>query len=61
MDYLVIPRGTTYQLKFKDYSNVRLLVIESFSMVEIPKHFRNDYGQLLESAPIASGISGYPN
>ncbi|WP_412503395.1 homogentisate 1,2-dioxygenase [Shewanella indica] len=50
-DYLVIPRGTTYQLKFKDYTNVRLLVIESFSMVEIPKHFRNDYGQLLESAP----------
>lgn len=50
-DYLVIPRGTTYQLKFNDYSNVRLFVIESFSMVEVPKHFRNEYGQLLESAP----------
>ncbi|QYK06810.1 homogentisate 1,2-dioxygenase [Shewanella zhangzhouensis] len=50
-DYLVIPRGTTYQLKFNDYSNVRLFVIESFTMVEIPKHFRNEYGQLLESAP----------
>ncbi|MCE9678576.1 homogentisate 1,2-dioxygenase [Shewanella sp. AS1] len=50
-DYLVIPRGTTYQLKFDDFSLVRLLVIESSSMVEIPKHFRNQYGQLTESAP----------
>ncbi|ABV87197.1 homogentisate 1,2-dioxygenase [Shewanella pealeana] len=50
-DYLVIPRGTTYQLKFDDYSNVRLFVIESSSMVEVPKHFRNEYGQMLESAP----------
>ncbi|MFB2637159.1 homogentisate 1,2-dioxygenase [Shewanella bicestrii] len=50
-DYLVIPRGTTHQLKFNDYSNVRLFVIEAFSMVEVPKHFRNEYGQLLESAP----------
>lgn len=50
-DYLIIPRGTTHQLKFDDYDNVRLFVIESFSMVEIPKHFRNEYGQLLESAP----------
>ncbi len=50
-DYLVIPRGTTYQLKFTEYDNVRLFVIESFSMIEIPKHFRNEYGQLLESAP----------
>ena len=50
-DYLVIPRGTTYQLKFDSLDNVRLFVIEAFSMVEIPKHFRNEYGQLLESAP----------
>jgi homogentisate 1,2-dioxygenase len=50
-DYLVIPRGTTYQLKFRSYDNVRLFVIESFSMIEIPRHFRNEYGQLLESAP----------
>ncbi|MBV7314314.1 homogentisate 1,2-dioxygenase [Shewanella sp. NIFS-20-20] len=50
-DYLVVPRGTTYQLKFDDYQDVRLFIIESMSMVEIPKHFRNEYGQLLESAP----------
>jgi len=50
-DYLVIPRGTTYQLKFNDYSQVRLMITESFSMVSIPKHFRNDAGQMLETAP----------
>ncbi|MCL1058103.1 homogentisate 1,2-dioxygenase [Shewanella gelidimarina] len=50
-DYLVIPRGTTYQLKFSDYSAARLFVIESSTMVEVPKHFRNEYGQMLESAP----------
>ena len=50
-DYLVIPRGTTYQLKFDSYENVRLFVTESFSMVSIPKHYRNEAGQLLETAP----------
>ncbi|MBR9727051.1 homogentisate 1,2-dioxygenase [Shewanella intestini] len=50
-DYLVIPRGTIYQLAFDDYQDVRLFIIESASMVEVPKHFRNEYGQLLESAP----------
>ncbi|QQX82130.1 homogentisate 1,2-dioxygenase [Shewanella sp. KX20019] len=50
-DYLVIPRGTTYQLKFDDYSTARLFVIESSTMVEVPKHFRNEYGQMLESSP----------
>jgi homogentisate 1,2-dioxygenase len=50
-DYLVIPKGTTYQLKFDNYDEVRLFVIESPTMVEIPKHFRTPTGQMLESAP----------
>lgn len=50
-DYLVIPRGTTYQLKFNNFENVRLFVVESFSMVEIPKNYRNEHGQILETAP----------
>lgn len=50
-DYLVIPRGTIHQLKFNSYENVRLFVIESFSAIDIPKHFRSEYGQLLEHAP----------
>ena len=50
-DYLVIPKGTTYQLLFANYDEARLFVIESASMVEIPRHFRTPSGQLLESAP----------
>ncbi len=50
-DYLVIPKGTTYQLKFDCYEDVRLFVIESATMVTIPKHYRTETGQLLETAP----------
>jgi len=50
-DYLVIPKGTTYQLKFNQYDNVKLFIIESFSMVSIPKHYRTATGQMLETAP----------
>ncbi len=50
-DYLIIPRGTCFQLKFNDYSNVRLLITESFSMIDIPKNYRNEHGQMLETAP----------
>lgn len=49
-DYLVIPRGTIYQLQFHDDKN-RLLVVESFSPVETPKRYRNEYGQHLEHSP----------
>jgi len=50
-DYIVVPRGTTYQIKFNDYKKVKLFIIESFSAIDIPKHFRSEYGQLLEHAP----------
>lgn len=50
-DYFIIPKGTTYQLKFKSYDNVRMFVTESATMVEIPKHYKTASGQLLESAP----------
>ncbi|ADX84660.1 homogentisate 1,2-dioxygenase [Saccharolobus islandicus] len=46
-DYLVIPRGTTYTFNFKRYSE--LLVIEG-KQVEIPRQYRNDYGQLIEGS-----------
>ena len=49
-DYLVIPRGTIYQIEFND-SNNRLLITESFSPIEFPKRYRNEYGQLEEHAP----------
>lgn len=50
-DYLVIPKGTTYQLKFDDYKNNKIFIIESDTPYEIPSHFRNEYGQLTEEAP----------
>lgn len=50
-DYLVIPKGTTYQLKFDSYDDVRLFVIESATMISIPKHYRTETGQMLETAP----------
>jgi len=49
-DYLVIPRGTIYQLDFKDEDN-RLFIVESFSPITTPKKYRNEYGQLLEHSP----------
>jgi len=50
-DYLIIPKGTTYQLKFDDYKNNKVFIIESDTPYEIPSHFRNEYGQLTEEAP----------
>ncbi|MDA3615020.1 homogentisate 1,2-dioxygenase [Polluticaenibacter yanchengensis] len=49
-DYLVIPRGTIYQIHFNDPNN-RLFIVESFSPVVPPKRYLSKYGQLLEHSP----------
>lgn len=49
-DYLIIPKGTTYQIDFDTEDN-RLLYIESFSAITTPKRYRNNYGQFLEHSP----------
>ncbi len=49
-DYLVIPRGTIYQLTFKQEDN-RLLIVESTSPVVTPNRYRNKFGQLMEHSP----------
>ena len=49
-DYLVIPRGTIYQIDFDSEDN-KILYIESFSPIVTPKRYRNNYGQLLEHSP----------
>jgi homogentisate 1,2-dioxygenase len=49
-DYLVIPRGTIYQIHFNDENN-RLLVVESPSPIYPPKRYQNSFGQLLEHSP----------
>ncbi len=49
-DYLVIPRGTTYQLYFDTPDN-RLLIVESAGPIVPPKRYRNAIGQFEEHAP----------
>lgn len=49
-DYLIIPRGTIYQIDFDGQDN-RLLYIESFSPILTPNRYRNNFGQLLEHSP----------
>jgi homogentisate 1,2-dioxygenase len=49
-DYLVIPRGTIYQIQF-DGENNRLFIVESFSPIRFPKKYLSKYGQLLEHSP----------
>lgn len=49
-DYLVVPRGTIYQIHFDGQQN-RLLIVESFSPVRFPKKYLSKYGQLLEHSP----------
>ena len=49
-DYLVIPRGTIYQVEFNTTVN-RLFIVESFSPIRFPKRYQSKFGQLLEHAP----------
>jgi homogentisate 1,2-dioxygenase len=49
-DYLVIPRGTIYQIKFGGLQN-RLFIVESFSPIRFPKKYLSKYGQLMEHSP----------
>lgn len=49
-DYLIIPRGTIYQISFKEENN-RLFIVESFSPIRFPKKYLSKYGQLLEHSP----------
>ncbi len=49
-DYLIIPRGTTYQLDFESTDN-RLLYVEAFDPIYTPKRYRNNFGQFLEHSP----------
>ena len=50
-DYIVLPRGTTYRFAPADDSEQRYLVFETPGLIEIPRRYRNQYGQLVEGAP----------
>ncbi|MBX2918829.1 MAG: homogentisate 1,2-dioxygenase [Ferruginibacter sp.] len=49
-DYLVIPRGSIYQVEFASENN-RLFIVESFSPIRYPKRYMSKLGQLLEHSP----------
>ena len=49
-DYVVVPRGTIYQMEF-DGENNRLFIVESASPIVTPKRYRNQFGQLMEHSP----------
>ena len=50
-DYIVLPRGTIYQISFNTPDN-RLFIVESFTPLRYPKRYMSKYGQLMK------GISG---
>ncbi|MBP9932233.1 MAG: homogentisate 1,2-dioxygenase [Chitinophagaceae bacterium] len=49
-DYIVIPRGCTYQLEFETTDN-RLFIVESFGPIRFPKRYKTSEGQLMEHSP----------
>ena len=49
-DYLVIPRGSIYQIEFATENN-RLFIVESFSPIRYPKKYMSKLGQLMEHSP----------
>ncbi len=49
-DYIILPRGTIYQIEFEDQKN-RLFIVESFKPLRFPKKYISKFGQLMEHAP----------
>ncbi|MBI3979363.1 MAG: homogentisate 1,2-dioxygenase [Chloroflexi bacterium] len=49
-DYVLIPRGTTYQVRLESAAQ-RWLVVEAHGAIDTPNRYRNDWGQILEHAP----------
>jgi len=49
-DYIIIPRGTIYQVDFDGEDN-RLLIVESNGPINTPRGYRNHFGQLMEHSP----------
>jgi len=49
-DYVVVPRGTIYQIVFDTPDN-RLFIVESYTPIHFPKRYMNQMGQLMEHAP----------
>ncbi len=59
-DYMLIPRGTIYQVHFDSNDN-RLFIVESFSPIRFPKKYLSKYGQLSEQSPYCERDIRTPN
>jgi homogentisate 1,2-dioxygenase len=51
LDYIVIPRGTTYRMVADDINREDYLILESVSPVRIPPNYLNPDGQIKLGAP----------
>jgi len=49
-DYIIIPRGTVYQMELTG-ERQRFFLAESSWPLRTPKRYRNEFGQLLEHSP----------
>lgn len=54
-DYIIIPRGTIYQVDFDGEDN-RLLIVESNGPINTPRGYRNHFGQLMNIRLFVSEI-----
>lgn len=53
LDYIVIPRATTYLIEFEKDQEPDLLIVESSGSLTIPPHYLNQDGQLKLGAPFS--------
>ncbi|MGH8874636.1 MAG: homogentisate 1,2-dioxygenase [Acidimicrobiia bacterium] len=58
-DYVVIPRGVTYRI-MPDGEQTHL-VFTTPGQIEVPRRYRNEYGNLLEHAPFYHRDLGLPS
>ncbi len=50
-DQIIIPQSTIYQLEFDNAEGNKIVIVESDTAYEFPKHYINEYGQTEEHAP----------
>ncbi|MBC8161876.1 MAG: homogentisate 1,2-dioxygenase [Roseiflexaceae bacterium] len=49
-DYVYVPRGVIHRITFAGNAG-RMLIVEASGQIDIPRKYRNSFGQLLEHAP----------
>lgn len=58
-DYVVVPKGTTYQIRLSG-SSAYFLVIESLYPIHFPPHYLNAHGQATLMSPVVETEIGLP-